>query len=103
MRLLRTIDLCSGAGGMALGLRRWTKVVAYCEMERHCIACLLENIRKGRLDRAPVATDVRSFLTSAPGLGRIDMIAAGWPCQDISSAGKRRGLRLHDLSQRRLR
>ena len=86
--MLRTIDLFSGCGGMALGLRPWTRVVAYCEIEEAPRKTLRKNMLTGHLDSARVYHDVRDF----PALrGTVDMVTMGFPCQDLSGVGPQRG------------
>ena len=88
MRRLRTIDLFSGCGGMALGLKPWTHVAAYCEIEPAAQRTLRKNMREGRLDAARVHSDVRDFPSVR---GQIDLVTMGFPCQDLSGIGARRG------------
>jgi DNA (cytosine-5)-methyltransferase 1 len=45
----------------------------------------------GELDAAPVWSDVRTVPTGAL-RGRVDLVAGGFPCQDLSSAGGRAGI-----------
>lgn len=86
---LNVLDLCSGIGGFSLGLERaGARTVAFCEISDQCRAILARNWPHVRsfqdirtLDREQVA-----------GLGAIDAIAAGFPCQNISLAGDGAGL-----------
>lgn len=81
---LRVLDLFSGIGGFSLGLERagGFETVAFCEIDERCRAILGKH-----WPGVPQHDDVRT-------LGRIeaDVITAGFPCQDISKAGKRAGL-----------
>lgn len=89
-RKLRTIDLFSGCGGMALGLSKFAKTVAYCDCDEAARATLKRNMKKGKLDKAPVFEDVRTF----PKLKtKVDLVTMGFPCQDLSTAGKIEGFR----------
>ena len=85
--MLRVLDLFSGIGGFSLGLERTGgfKTVAFCEIEPYCRAVL----RKHWPD-VPCFEDVRKL--TAADVGTIDVICGGFPCQDISSAGKRSGI-----------
>jgi DNA (cytosine-5)-methyltransferase 1 len=48
-------------------------------------------MQDGSLDEAPIWSDVCTF-DGRPWRGSVDLVAGGFPCQDVSSAGKRRGL-----------
>ena len=98
-RRLRTVDLFSGIGGISLGLKDWCRTVAYCEISDHCKSTLTHNIRLGRLDEAPIFSDVRTFPSHQ--FKNIDMITMGFPCKDISGCGYQRGLVLTPLDRKR--
>lgn len=94
---LRCLELFAGVGGQALGLRATgiVKTVAYCEICPHARSVLQDNMAGGGLEEGPIFTDVRALSARklrTAGAGRIDMIAGGFPCQDISSMGARKGL-----------
>lgn len=84
---LRVLDLFSGIGGFSLGLERTGgfRTVAFCEIEPYCRAVL----RKHWPD-VPCFGDVRDL--HVWDVGPVDVIAGGFPCQDISFAGKGAGL-----------
>jgi DNA (cytosine-5)-methyltransferase 1 len=84
------LDLFSGIGGISLALEPWVRTVAYCEQNRHAQSVLLSRMREGLLDRAPIWDDVRTLRGDM--LPRIDIIFGGFPCQDISVAGRGAGL-----------
>jgi len=90
---IRVLDLFSGIGGFALGLRAagGFKTVAYCEIEPFCQEVLQARMRDGSLDTAPICTDIRK-LDGKPLRGRVEMVCGGFPCQDISEAGLRAGI-----------
>jgi DNA (cytosine-5)-methyltransferase 1 len=90
MQPLRVLDLFSGIGGFSLGLERaGMKTVAFCEIDPYARAVL----RKHWPD-VPCYDDVRTL--TADRLARdgiaVDVICGGFPCQDISVAGKGAGL-----------
>ncbi len=89
--MLNGLDLFSGIGGLSLALEPWVRTVAYCEIDSYARAVLLARMHEGRLERAPIHDDVRQ-LRSEHILLPIDIIFGGFPCQDISLAGKRAGL-----------
>ncbi len=90
--MLRGLDLFSGIGGISLALKPWVRTVAYCEIEPYAQAVLLERMQDGTLDFAPVWTDITTLnrtILDTP----IDIIFGGFPCQDISVAGKQAGIK----------
>jgi DNA (cytosine-5)-methyltransferase 1 len=88
---LNGLDLFSGIGGIALALQPWVRTVAYCEIDAWCQAVLWERMRDGRLDVAPVWDDITTF-DPRPWAGAVDIVSGGFPCQDISAAGRGAGL-----------
>ena len=84
------LDLFSGIGGITLALSEYVKPVAYCENDRYAQAVLLSRMSDGRLPRAPIWDDVTTLKGNM--LPEIDVIYGGFPCQDISAAGKGIGL-----------
>lgn len=89
---LRELALFAGAGGGILGglLLGW-KTVCAVEIEEYPRAVLLQRQLDGIIPRFPIWDDVRTF-DGHPWKGKIDIITGGFPCQDISAAGKGRGL-----------
>lgn len=84
------LDLFSGIGGLSIALRQWVRTVAYCERDAYAQAVLLSRMASGELERAPIWDDVTSLRGSM--LPNIDMVFGGFPCQDISVAGRGTGL-----------
>ena len=89
---LRELHLFAGAGGGILGgiLLGHVPVCAV-ELEEYPRNVLLQRQRDGILPWFPVWDDVRTF-DGRPWRGRVDLIAGGFPCQDISAAGKGAGI-----------
>lgn len=69
----------------------WVQPVAYCEFDRHATAVLLSRMAGGDIPTAPIWDDVRS-LKGDMFPCEIDIIYGGFPCQDVSSAGLRKGM-----------
>jgi DNA (cytosine-5)-methyltransferase 1 len=84
------LDLFSGIGGISLALRPWVRTVAYCEQDRYAQGVLLSRMSEGKLCMAPIWDDVTTLNGSM--LPEIDIIFGGFPCQDISVAGRGEGL-----------
>lgn len=88
---LRVLDLFSGIGGFSLGLERagGFETVAFCEIEPYCRRVLAKH-----WPDVPCYDDVRTLTAerlAADGIA-VDVICGGFPCQDISVAGRRAGM-----------
>jgi DNA (cytosine-5)-methyltransferase 1 len=84
---LNVLDLFSGIGGFSLGLERaGMKTVAFCEIDPAAQAVLRKH-----WPSVPIFSDVTK-LTAEDLHEPIDVICGGFPCQDISLAGKGAGL-----------
>ena len=88
---LRVLDLFSGIGGFSLGLERTGgfETVAFCEIEPFPRKVLAKH-----WPEVPQYDDVRTLTAerlAADGIA-VDVITGGFPCQDISVAGKRAGI-----------
>lgn len=84
---LRVLDLFSGIGGISLGLERTGgfKTEAFCEINPDRRADLAATWPGAR-----IFEDVRDIRPDQ--LEDIDVITGGFPCQDISVAGRRSGI-----------
>ena len=96
---LKVLDLFSGVGAFSLGLHR-TKgfdTVAFCEIDKDC-----QKVLKKHWPMVPIFEDVTQLKGTTniphftrdykPLVGNVDLICGGFPCQDISVAGKQKGL-----------
>lgn len=93
MDLLKGLSLFSGIGGLDIALREWVEPFAYCEIDPFCQSVLLQRMQKGDLPCAPIWDDIRTLsLNSSRDKSGIDIIYGGFPCQDISVAGRGKGL-----------
>ena len=77
------------AGLSHLGLS--VRPVCYLEREAYPAAVLASRIQELSLDAAPIWSDLLTF-DAAAWHGAVDGIVAGFPCQDLSLAGRRAGL-----------
>jgi len=89
---LNELALFAGAGGGILGgkLIGWRTVCAV-EIDPYCRKVLLARQRDGILEPFPIWDDVRTF-DGNWWRGRIDVVTGGFPCQDISAAGRGAGI-----------
>lgn len=86
---MRALSLFSGIGLHDLGLCRagWT-IAAQVEIEPFCRAILSKH-----WPEVPKFDDVRSIgAAELAGFGPVDLVTGGFPCQDISAAGRGAGL-----------
>lgn len=89
---MNELHLFAGAGGGILGgiLLGHTTVCAV-EIEPYARKVLLQRQRDGILPKFPIWDDVCTF-DGKPWKGKVDIVCGGFPCQDISIAGKGAGI-----------
>jgi DNA (cytosine-5)-methyltransferase 1 len=89
---LRELALFAGAGGGILGgkLLGWQTVCAV-EWEPYAACVLAARQNDGLLPPFPIWDDIQTF-DGRPWRGIVDVVSGGFPCQDISVAGKGDGL-----------
>ena len=87
---LRVLSICSGIGGLDLGVRRalHSRVVAYVERDPFAASVLMDRMEDEALDPAPLWCGDLRELDARPLAGHIDMVICGFPCPPFSSAGK---------------
>jgi len=89
---LRTLHLFAGAGGGILAdILLGHHPVCAVEIEPYCQQVLSARQKDGHLPWFPIFDDVQTF-DGKPWRGLVDVVAGGFPCQDISSAGKGAGI-----------
>jgi DNA (cytosine-5)-methyltransferase 1 len=86
---MHAFDAFSGIGGFSVALRGAFSTVGYCEIDDSCRSVLQRNIQRGRLDRAAIHDDVQT-LRPVDVPERVDLVTAGFPCQDISLLNRQR-------------
>jgi DNA (cytosine-5)-methyltransferase 1 len=89
---MNELALFAGAGGGILGgkLLGWRTVCAV-EWEPYPAAILAQRQNEKVLENFPIWDDIQTF-DGNPWRGIIDVVSGGFPCQDISSAGKGTGI-----------
>lgn len=89
---MNELALFAGAGGGILGghILGWRTVCAV-EWDAYAASVLAARQNDGVLPAFPIWDDVRTF-DGRPWRGRVDVVSGGFPCTDISSAGKGAGI-----------
>ena len=89
---MNELALFAGAGGGILGgkLLGWRTVCAV-EWEQYAACVLAARQNDGLLPPFPIWDDVQTF-DGKPWQGIVDVVSGGFPCQDISAAGKGAGI-----------
>lgn len=91
---IRVLSLFSGVHGLGLGIRiALPGAVTICHVEIEVAACevLAARMAEGTIEPAPILTDITRF-DGRPWRGRVDLIEGGFPCIDLSVAGKQAGI-----------
>lgn len=89
---MNELHLFAGAGGGILaGQLLGDRCIGAVEIDAYAQKILFARQEDGTLPRFPVFSDIRKF-DARPYRGRADVVSGGFPCQDISSAGKRAGI-----------
>lgn len=95
--MLHGMAICAGGGGLEIALKLALgdsyKCVLYIEREVFAASTLVKHMEEGRLDKAPLWDDLKSFRGDvvSPFVGNIDILSGGIPCQPHSVAGQQRG------------
>ena len=89
---MNELALFAGAGGGILGghLLGWRTVCAV-EWEPYAASVLVARQNDGILPPFPIWDDVQTF-DGKPWRGIVDVVSGGFPCQDISAAGRGAGI-----------
>ena len=92
---MRTIEICAGAGGQALGLHNaGAKHVVLVEIDSDACATLKLNNKKHSLNWGNILEqDLKKFVENQAEeyYGKIDLVAGGVPCPPFSKAGLKLG------------
>lgn len=89
---MRELHLFAGAGGGILaGMLLGHTPVGAVEIETYCRRVLQARQDDGSLPAFPIYKDVTTF-DGKPWRGKVDIISGGFPCNDISQAGKGDGI-----------
>lgn len=90
--VMRELALFAGAGGGILGghLLGWRTVCAV-EWNTYAASVLVARQNDGQLPTFPIWDDVQTF-DGRSWRGVVDVVSGGFPCQDISAAGRGAGI-----------
>ena len=92
MDKLKVLDLFSGIGGFSLGFERTGgfRTVGFCEIDPYC-----QRVLRKHWPEVPCYDDIRTVTEVRLGADGIvpDVLCGGFPCQDISIAGKGAGIK----------
>lgn len=94
---LQCLDVFSGSGGISLALTPYCRTAAYCDIDPNARSILSARMQDGRLETAPIFESIQAIspesLACAGVCARdINIVAGGFPCQDVSVAGRQMGL-----------
>ena len=87
---MQYVDVFTGIGGIGLALAPYMTPLLYCEYDKFCQQVLVSRMRDGDIEKAPIHGDIKTLHLSAS-LKPV-LIAGGFPCQDISTAGNQLGM-----------
>jgi len=84
---LKILDLFSGIGGFSYAAERIVggyKTTQFVEIDPYCQSVLRKNF-----PNTPIHDDIKTFTAKK---GQFDVLTAGFPCQDLSVAGRQAGI-----------
>ena len=84
---LKVLDLFSGIGGFSYAAERIVggyKTTQFVEIDPYCQSVLRKNF-----PNVPIHDDIKTFTAKR---GQYDVFTIGFPCQDLSVAGRQRGI-----------
>jgi len=84
---LKLLDLFSGIGGFSYAAEKIVggyKTTQFVEIDPYCQSVLRKNF-----PNTPIHDDIKTFTAKR---GEFDVLTAGFPCQDLSVAGRQKGI-----------
>src|SRR5262245_60737301 len=99
MNTIKHIDLFSGIGGFALAAQTvWQEEyvpIIFCDSDSYCQAVLKKHWPPVPVSSTVLALTKRKHTERFGDPGAIDLLTGGFPCQPVSTAGRRRGTADH--------
>lgn len=93
---MNELSLFTGAGGGVLGSKLLGhRIIGYVENNDYRQRVIAQRIKDGIFDEAPIFGDIAVFNREGYAesySGLVDVVSGGFPCQDLSCAGKGAGL-----------
>lgn len=88
--IIKIGSLFSGIGGLELGIERG--LAEYSIDSRTIWQCEIDHFARSILKRHWPTTTIYEDIRTMEGIEHVDLICGGFPCQDLSYAGRRAGL-----------
>ena len=89
--MLNGLSLFTGYAGIDTAISEYVRPIMYCDIEKYAQGILLSRMDDQSIPFAPIWNDVTT-LDGNKLRGLVDIIYGGFPCQDLSVAGKGAGL-----------
>ena len=92
--MVNGLSLFTGYGGFELAFKLAgldVRTIGYVEIDKYAQEIIKARIKDGYLDDAPIFPDISAF-DGEQFRGLVDVVMGGFPCQDLSTAGRRAGL-----------
>jgi site-specific DNA-cytosine methylase len=89
------LALFAGVGGLEIGLEIAVpgyRTVCAVERDAYAASVLVARMADKTLEEFPIWDDITTF-SGKPWRGKVDIVSGGFPCQDISCAGKQAGIK----------
>ena len=80
---MKYISLFTGIGGFESAKH---DPILMCEKDKHC-----QEFLSRKYNDIEIVDDINTLASKKNKLSKVDLVAGGWPCQDLSVAGKQKG------------
>ena len=83
---MRYISLFTGIGGLE---SKDSQPIIICEKDVHCKKYLQKKFKS-----SDFVDDVKELADKKTKIAKMDIVTGGWPCQDLSVAGEKKGFKI---------